>query len=101
MRGIGRETGLTVVATAEGFRVTAVRPGSAADRSGLEPGDVIVRVHSVPTRGVWGRVLQDHLGGECLAHVRDARTGEVVARWVDFGDPGVSSAAADGAPSVR
>jgi hypothetical protein len=49
---------------------------------------------------VWGRVLQDHLGGEGLAHVRDARTGALVTRWVDFGDADVIAAPQDKATST-
>lgn len=44
--------GIGILAVDEGIRVTTVHPGTPAEREGLEPGDVIVKVDGTPTAGM-------------------------------------------------
>jgi S1-C subfamily serine protease len=58
--------GLDLAPAEDGTRILAVVPGSAADRAGLEPSDVIVRIDSVygPSPSTTRRILRDKDPGD-------------------------------------
>jgi hypothetical protein len=58
--------GLWVEPAADGTRIVSVAPGSAADRAGLEPADVIVRIDTVygPSPATTRRILRDKEPGD-------------------------------------
>jgi len=68
----------------EGEYVVDVERGSAAERGGLEPGDIVVELnhHPLNCRGEWSRRLAEaHAGtGEVTLSIRVARTGGIVSR---------------------
>lgn len=44
------------------IKVDAVRPGSAAEKAGLKPGDIITRLDGKPLEGTDGQAFQATLG---------------------------------------
>ncbi|HXT21859.1 MAG TPA: PDZ domain-containing protein [Thermoanaerobaculia bacterium] len=58
--------GLDLAPAADGTRIVDVAPGSAADRAGLEPGDVIVRIDTVfgPSTTATRRILAAKAHGD-------------------------------------
>ena len=66
--------GLNLAPATDGTRIVDVAPGSAADRAGLEPGDVIIRIDTVfgPSFTATRRILAAKARGE-FAFVRVRR----------------------------
>jgi serine protease Do len=73
---------LGLPSTARGAVVTEVLPGSAAERAGLEPGEVIVEVDRKPVSTADEAVSALREGGRHLLRLRNARG----ARFVTIGD---------------
>ncbi len=67
----------------EGLPYLASIPGSAAERSGLQPGDIVVRVNGLPTPDADAFVrARSTVEGEALvAFVRDGVEREVRLVW--------------------
>jgi uncharacterized protein YndB with AHSA1/START domain len=68
--------GVHAVPDAGGMRALVVVPGSLADRAGVKPGDVILRVQGMPTYGIaefWlmERIIKTHGGDVDFEVIRD------------------------------
>ena len=77
---LGTEAGAFVVAPAlTGARVTAVWPGSPAQRIGLEAGDVIVAIDNQPVRTIadFNRLVENS-GRRVSLIIRNVRNGQLV-----------------------
>jgi S1-C subfamily serine protease len=77
---LGANAGAFVIAPAlTGARVTAVWPGSPAQRIGLEPGDVIVAIDNQPVRTLaeFNRLVENS-GRRVSLIIRNVRNGQLV-----------------------
>jgi S1-C subfamily serine protease len=68
--------------------IETVGPGSAGERAGLEPGDVIVEINNTPIRAT----------GEIRTAIRGLRAGDVVALQISRGSTLISTQATLAAP---
>ena len=65
-----------------GVKVASVNPYGAAERMGLEQGDIVTQVNGRPIRGLWDlRRALDRSNGYVRLMVRDVRTGQYM--WVN------------------
>jgi S1-C subfamily serine protease len=74
--------GMTMTERPAGLEVRTVTPGQLADRAGLQPGDLILRVADTPVftiRELWV-LMREHSQGEALTvdYVRDREQGHGV-----------------------
>jgi predicted metalloprotease with PDZ domain len=71
-----REAGLEL-------EVTAVAPGGAAERAGIEPDDCIVLIDGYPAACVLARARLEAGVGRLRLHVRDRHSRAVLVCWLD------------------
>ncbi len=83
---------------ARGAVITQVKPGSAADQAGLQPGDLITGVgdHAVSSTAEAGRLIREQLKSSQAVALRIVRNGEPIFVAVSTGGGDEGDSADDG-----